>query len=102
MDLESGNELNDGTAYDLSGTSLQQYDTDGDGRLTDIDGFVDINNDGIDDRASRPQAVVKTGTGGCTLVSGQGSFDPMMWLLLMGALLALGCRRRSASSCGAA
>ena len=51
LDLESNNPLNDGTAYDIDGTSNAGFDTNGDGRIdgADTNGGNDADGDGIDD-----------------------------------------------------
>lgn len=58
LDLESGNPLNDGTAYDISLTANAALDTSGDGFLSaaDMGGGVDADADGIDDLIDRDTA----------------------------------------------
>lgn len=51
LDAESANPLNDGTAFDITGTPNAVLDTNGDGRLDggDVGGGFDADSDGIDD-----------------------------------------------------
>ena len=51
LDLESGNPLNDGTAYDISTSAAASLDTNGDGYISSADtgGGIDFDGDGIDD-----------------------------------------------------
>lgn len=58
-DLESGNALNDGTAYDIAGTAFAALDTNGDGMISSLDvgGGVDLDQDGIDDLIDRDPTV---------------------------------------------
>lgn len=51
LDLESSNPANDGTAYDISTSSVAGFDTNGDGQLSaaDANGGIDADLDGIDD-----------------------------------------------------
>jgi hypothetical protein len=55
LDLESGNPLNDGTAFDIAGSAFAGMDSNGDGRLSsaDIGGGIDLDMDGIDDLIDR-------------------------------------------------
>lgn len=96
LDLESSNAANDGAGpYDITGGTLSRLDINNDGRLLAADGeFTDSNNDGLDDRAgSQLSNSIVTGTGGCQLVAGRGAVDPVLYVLLVCALLSL-CRRR--------
>ena len=51
LDVESGNPLNDGTAFDIASTPNATLDTNGDGRLGsgDVGGGIDLDSDGLDD-----------------------------------------------------
>lgn len=51
VDLESNNPLNDGTNFDIAGTTNEAFDTNGDGTINtaDTNGGVDLDADGIDD-----------------------------------------------------
>lgn len=97
LDLRSGRAGNDSDDFDISDSPFVNLDLNGDGAVDALDGAVDNNNDGADDRTlSRPLLDVG---GGCALLSAPAASDPTLGLLVMILLIALQ-RRRTARQPG--
>ncbi|MEM1230028.1 MAG: FG-GAP-like repeat-containing protein [Pseudomonadota bacterium] len=72
LDLESNNAANNGTAFDISGTTNAGLDSDGDGRLSvaDSGGGTDADADGIDDLVDGNPGAFGTGAPGAAVFCG--------------------------------
>jgi YVTN family beta-propeller protein len=99
-DIESLNAANNGDGpFDILQSQYAHFDTNDDGRLDALDGSIDANNDGIDDRLLL-QRDVDVG-GGCVLIRRGGgkatdgipAFDPVLLLLLVISMFSHSIRR---------
>ena len=82
VDLQSTTVVNDGVGdFDISTGVYADLDINNDGVLDSIDGFVDTNADGVDDRVIN--GPVLSVAGGCQLLGAKAPFDPWSVILLL-------------------